>query len=82
MLLSFTPKTLLTQLNPKANPKNKSLECSDLFRENDLVLIKAGKHPVVTGRVVRKLSATRYLVSVHGVLKRPHINQMGHVTPV
>jgi len=32
----------------------------------------------VSAKVIRRLSETQYLVSAHGVLLRPHINQMSH----
>ena len=82
MLLSFSPRTLLTNLNPAFNPVIRSLENVDLYRENDIVLLRVGKKPVVTGKVLRKLSATRYLVCAKGILMKPHINQMAHAPPV
>ena len=79
MLLTYTPRTTLTQLHPIQHGSNRSLETQDPFRENDLVIVKAGsRQPAITARVVRRLSATRYLVSAHGVFKKPHINQMSH----
>jgi len=76
VLLSYAPRTMLTNLHPKfhTSPLFPSLP----FRETEMVLIKIGSQPVMKGTVVRPLSATRYLVSVEGVLKTVHLNQMSY----
>ena len=54
LLLFFSPRTLLTNLNPAFNPVIRSLENVDLYRENDIVLLQVEKKPVVTGKVTKR----------------------------
>ena len=61
---------------PGLTPANRSLQSSNIFREGDVVLLRMGKNPVVTGKVIRVYSPTRYCVSVSGAKKYPHLNQM------
>jgi len=74
VLLSFKPKTFLTQLNPKITPVPPRFVDSP-FREGDPVLARIAK-TVVKGTVVRQLGPTRYLVNIEGVIKHAHVNQL------
>ena len=47
------------------------------FRDGEKVYVKLSKrHPTVTGVVKQYLGGTRYAVSIEGVIREPHINQM------
>jgi len=76
VLLSFSPRTPLSNLHPKHALS--TLVPILPFKEGDYVLIRIGAQPVLTGQVVRALSASRYLVSVEGILKTVHVNQMAY----
>ena len=71
MLLSFQPRTLLSQLLPK----NVRAVNSSPFNAGDAVILTINKQKM-NGVVVKILSSNRYLVNVQGVLKKPHLNQM------
>ena len=51
-----------------------------LFREGDKVTIKIGQTPAMEGIVVRQcgVRSPNYLVSIAGVFKKVHANQLSH----
>lgn len=72
LLLSYQPRTLLTQLLPQPGTRPLSQ-----FRDGESVMFKLHKRsPVVTGSIVRILGPTRYLISVAGVEREVHHNQL------
>jgi len=71
LLLSYTPRTLLTNLHPRLHASSFTPVLP--FKDGDYVYVKIGSAPVLKALVVRSLSATRYLVSVEGVLKKKSI---------
>lgn len=74
MLLSFRPCTSVSRLNPKnhVSPSN-----NFPYREGDKVLVRfSPKHPVVSGIVVRPLGGSLVLVSIAGVMRPLHLNQL------
>jgi len=75
LLLSYTPRTLLTNLHPQVQTH---VSPTLPFKDGDTVYLKIGTAPVLKGVVLRSLSPTRYLVSVEGVYKKVHVNQMAY----
>jgi len=76
MLLSFKPRTHLSALHPKF--AQEPVNFTPPFRDGDKNFVRLPKIPVFEATIVRQLSHTRYLVSVEGVLKHVHVNQMSH----
>lgn len=77
MLLSFKPRTLLTILNPAIRPDARLSNTLAHFREGDPVNVKLSKnHPVQRGIVVRPVGPDRFVISIAGVLKHVHTNQL------
>lgn len=73
LLLSFAPRTLLSQLVPTSNTVD--IRASH-YREGERVKFKLNERsPTVNATIVR-VNGTRYLVSVDGVLKEVHHNQL------
>jgi len=75
LLLSYTPRTMISNLHPTVeSPVTATLP----FKDGDSVNLKIGNAPILKGIVIRSLSPTRYLVSVAGIYKKVHLNQMSH----
>ncbi len=80
LLCSFKPRTLLSMLNPLVV---KPSEKSTLFREGDEVKVRYSKNlGTHDARVIRPISDTMYLVSIAGVIKKAHQNQMYLAHPI
>lgn len=74
LLLVYRPRTALSKLNPKCNPGSGT---SHVYKEGDKVLVRfSKKHPVISGVVIRPLGSSMYQVSINGVIKPLHINQL------
>jgi len=72
MLFAFRPRTLLTNLLPVKKDLLKSH-----FREGETIFVKLHKgSDTVSATVVRPLGVNRYLISIEGVLKEIHHDQM------
>ena len=77
MLLCFKPRTLLTLLIPSIRPNAALPNTLAHFREGDRVNVKlSAKHAPVPGTVVRSIGPSRYIVSMGGVQRHAHLNQM------
>ena len=78
-LMSFHPRTELTMLHTNTLASYGNLHFT-LFREGDKVTIKIGKTPAIEGIVVRQcgVGSPNYLVSIAGVFKKVHANQLSH----
>jgi len=75
LLLSYSPRTLISNLHPKVeSPVTATLP----FKDGDSVNLKIGNSPILNGIVIRSLSPTRYHVSVAGIYKKVHLNQMSY----
>lgn len=73
MLLSFKPRTLLSILLPLQT----NLSTSHHFRNGERVFLKLHERsPIVAAVVVHPIGSDMYLVSVEGVLKSVHHNQL------
>ncbi len=60
--------------NPLVVPQG---EKSKAFKEGDEVKIRYGRNiGTISGRVIRPISDTTYLISVNGVVKKAHQNEM------
>jgi len=75
LLLNYVPRTLISNLHPKVQTH---VTTTLPFKDGDSVNLRIGNAPILKGIVVRALSPTRYLVSVEGVLKTVHLNQMSY----
>lgn len=74
LLFSFKPTTLLSHLLPPSVSKSQN---KFHFREGEIVFVKLTKRtPAVKGTIVSAKSADIYIVSVEGVLKEIHHNQL------
>ncbi|KAK3920686.1 hypothetical protein KUF71_009944 [Frankliniella fusca] len=72
ILLLFKPRTMLTQLVPVSNKPSTAH-----FKEGDNVMFKLNaRSPVLQGVIVEVRGPTRYLVSVSGVQREVHHNQL------
>ena len=72
LLFAYKPATLLTMLLP-----GKSLNTNVQFREGEIVFLKLHRRsPTVQGTITRVISPLRYQISVEGVLKEVHHNQL------
>lgn len=77
MLLCFKPRTLLTLLNPSIRPDASLPNTLAHFREGDRVNVKLSpKVAPVPGTVIKQIGPNRYIVSMGGVLRHTHLNQM------
>ncbi|KAK3909408.1 Isoleucine--tRNA ligase, mitochondrial [Frankliniella fusca] len=73
LLLSYKPRTMLSQLVPTSNTVS---TYPNHFREGDRVKFKLNERsPTVDATIVR-INGNRYLVSVEGVQKEVHFNQL------
>ena len=72
-LFSFKPRTLLTQLLPQGNVPVSSSH----YREGEKVFFRLKERsPVVSATIISVKGPTRYIVSVQGVTKEVHHNQL------
>lgn len=79
LLLAFAPRTELSLLHPKCLSSCNNANFS-IFREGDAVSVTVGRNPSMEGIVVRQcgVGSPLYLVSIAGVLKKVHANQLVH----
>ncbi|KAK3918671.1 hypothetical protein KUF71_007918 [Frankliniella fusca] len=75
LLLSFKPRTLLSQSNPKIASSLGVPTSFTPFREGDTVLVRFAKHPPVNGTIIRQSGSNIYLVKIADVIKQCHFNQ-------
>jgi len=68
VLLAFRPRTYLSAINPKFI--RQLCQFTPPFREDDKIFVRLANFPIFEAIIVRQISATRYLVSVEGVLKK------------
>jgi len=76
LFLSFKPRTMLSQLLLTGNIPLSNYH----YQPNESVIFKLNKRsPTVKGTIVKALGPTRYVVSIEGVEREVHHNQLSRV---
>ncbi|KAJ1519211.1 hypothetical protein ONE63_011183 [Megalurothrips usitatus] len=77
LLFNFRPRTLLSKLLPSKNVPLSETH----FRDGEIVVFRLNKKsPVVKGEIVKSLGPNRYVVSIAGVHREVHHNQLNRST--